>query len=264
MYSEQTIDDRGTGAPLVLLHSSMSNKSQWGKLSEQLNSRYRVIAIDLYGYGKSMFPDSPEQFSLADEATRIARVMRQRLDNEPCHLIGHSYGGATALRLAHAHPSHIMTLGLYEPVAFHLLDRDEPAYRIMRQVAERLGQHLAAGDIAAATAHFIDFWSGPGTYQALPSERRRMLERYIPKVALDFKALFGDTLNVEDYRSLAMPVCLLGSRESPLPTRRVAELLQHTLPRLEAHWVSGGHMAPITNADTVNPYWIDFLGRQHE
>lgn len=264
MQSEQVITERGTGTPLVLLHSSLSSKTQWSKLSEQLITGYRIIAIDLYGYGESEFPDSPNQFSLAKEAARIARIIRQHLGNERFHLIGHSYGGATALRLAHENPSRILSLGLYEPVAFFLLDQSEPAYRIMQQVEQQIASNLAKGDIPTATAHFIDFWSGQGTYQGLPVEKQRMLDRYINKVLLDFQAVLRETLRAEDYRNLALPVCLLRSQESPLPTRRVAEVLEHTLPRLEAHWVPGGHLAPITNADEVNPYWINFLRHLRE
>lgn len=264
MQSEQAIDDRGTGTPLVLLHSSMSNKAQWSKLSEQLIPEYRIIAIDLYGYGGSEFPDSPEQFSLAEEAARIAQIIRQRLGNKRFHLIGHSYGGATALRLAHEDPSSILSLGLYEPVAFFLLDQSEQAHQIMRKVEQQIAENLAKGDIPTATAHFIDFWSGQDTYRGLPAERQRILDRYIPKVLLDFQAVLRETLRAKDYRNLAVPVCLLRSQESPLPVRRVAEELERNLPQLESHWVTGGHMAPITNADEVNSYWIDFLRRPRE
>lgn len=264
MQSEQVINDRGAGTPLVLLHSSMSNKIQWSKLSEQLMTEFRIIAIDLYGYGESEFPCSPEQFSLAEEAARTARVIKQHLGDERFHLIGHSYGGATALRMAHENPSRILSLGLYEPVAFFLLDQSEPAYRIMQQVEQQIASNLAKGDIPTATAHFIDFWSGQGTYQGLPADKQQILDRYINKVLLDFQAVLRETLRAEDYRNLALPICLLRSRESPLPTRRVAEVLEHTLPRLEAHWVTGGHMAPITNADEVNPHWINFLRHLRE
>lgn len=264
MYLEQVIDDRGAGTPLVLLHSSLSNRTQWRKLSEQLQSEYRVLAIDLYGYGAGEYPDEPAQFNLAQEAGRIAHITGQRLGEAPFHLIGHSYGGATALRLAHAQPDRILSLGLYEPVAFHLLERDEQAYQIVQQVYSRLSELLAADAIAEATALFIDFWSAPGTYDRLPAERQRLLNHHFPKVQLDFNAILGEHLRAAQYRNLTMPVCLLRSPESPLPSRRVAEVLEQHLPQVETHWLQGGHMAPVSHADTVNPYWIEFLKRLQE
>lgn len=264
MYSEQAIDDRGSGTPLVLLHSSLSNRTQWRRLGEQLQSEYRILAIDLYGYGAGEFPDDPAQFSLAQEAGRIAQLIGQRIGEAPFHLIGHSYGGATALRLAHTQPDRILSLGLYEPVAFHLLDADEQAYQIIRQIYSRLGELLAADAIAEATALFIDFWSGPGSYQQLPPERQRLLNHHFPKVQLDFNAILEESLRAAQYRNLTLPVCLLRSPESPLPSRRVAEVLEQHLPRVETHWCQGGHMAPVSHAATVNPHWIDFLRRQRD
>ena len=44
---------RRRGPPIVLLHSSMSSKSQWRELIDSLRDRYRLIAIDLLGYGES-------------------------------------------------------------------------------------------------------------------------------------------------------------------------------------------------------------------
>src|SRR4030095_7600973 len=41
----------GAGAPVVLLHSSLSSKSQWTALAERLASRFRVIPLDLCRYG---------------------------------------------------------------------------------------------------------------------------------------------------------------------------------------------------------------------
>ncbi|WP_428633978.1 alpha/beta fold hydrolase [Sedimenticola sp.] len=263
MHPEQAIDDLGSGTPLVLLHSSMSSKSQWRKLAEQLAGRYRTLAIDLYGYGEAEYPATPEQFTLTQETDRIETIIRQSIGDQPFHLIGHSYGGATALRYAYAHQSNILTLGLYEPVAFHLLEPNEPAYQIIREVAERVAEYLNQGDIAAAAGHFIDFWSSPGTYLGLPAERQRILEHYIPKVSLDFQAILRESVKAADYRTLKLPICMLRSQESPLPTRRVAEVLENTLPRLECHWVPGGHMAPITHAEIVNLHWIRFIQQPH-
>jgi len=248
--------------PLLLLHSSMSSKAQWSRLTQALPSRYRVIALDLYGYGDAPFPDHRESFSLAQEAARISRLADQLIGPRPFHLIGHSYGAATALRYAYDNPDRLLSIGLYEPVAFHLLPRQDEAIKQMQAVGEAVTTALAANDATAATRHFIDFWSGSGTYARMDRERQRLMARYIHKVALDFQALFSEPLSAADYRSIEAPACLLWSPQSPYPTQRVAALLQETLPRIESQSVPGGHMAPITNPDQVNPHWIRFLAEQ--
>lgn len=262
MQSDQIILDRGEGVPVVLLHSSMSSKEQWYKLGENLRTHYRVIAIDLYGYGGSGFPPSPDTFTLSDEVSRVERLIEQSIGKQPFHLIGHSYGGATALRYTFDHQHHVLSLGLYEPVAFHLLERDDPGLKMIAAIFKKISAHLETGQVSAAAEDFIDFWSGVGTYAGLAPDKQSLLDRLIHKVALDFLALLHEPLTGKSYQAIDLPVCLLRSQESPLPTLRVAEVLQQHLPHLETHWVKGGHMAPITNANEVNPLWINFLNQQ--
>lgn len=245
--------------PLLLLHSSMSSRAQWSRLEQALPPRFRVIALDLYGYGDAPFPDQTQSFSLAREAARVGQLAEQLIGEEAFHLIGHSYGAATALRYAYDHPDRLLSIGLFEPVAFHLLPHQDKAVRQMQTVGDAVSTALAAGDATAATRHFIDFWSGEGTFARMDRERQRLMERYIHKVALDFQALFGEPFTANDYRRIELPTCLLWSPQSPYPTRHVAERLGETLPRIESHSVPGGHMAPITNPDQVNPHWLRFL-----
>jgi pimeloyl-ACP methyl ester carboxylesterase len=54
----------GAGVPVVLLHASLSSKSQWRELAAQLAPRFRVIAIDLSGYGDNPMPAARESFSV--------------------------------------------------------------------------------------------------------------------------------------------------------------------------------------------------------
>lgn len=46
--------DGGQGQPGVLIHSAVSANRQWRELTETLKDRYRVLAINLFGYGKTM------------------------------------------------------------------------------------------------------------------------------------------------------------------------------------------------------------------
>ena len=100
----------------------MSSKEQWLKLLKLLEANFQVIAIDLYGYGASESPPNPASFSLVDEAERFSNIVSSLIGEQQFHLIGHSYGGATALRFAYAEQKRLLSLSVYEPVAFHLLD----------------------------------------------------------------------------------------------------------------------------------------------
>src|SRR4030095_9545671 len=98
----------------------------WRELIESLRDRYRLIAIDLLGYGESSMPG--DRYSLGDEVRLVETVLERELQpGEHFHLIGHSYGGIVALQLAAQDgPQRVRSLSLFEPIAFHLLPALDP------------------------------------------------------------------------------------------------------------------------------------------
>lgn len=253
----------GEGPTVVLLHSSMSYRGQWRPLMERLRGRYRLIALDLAGYGDTPFPDHPERFWLDDEVALMASALTEILEpDEPFHLVGHSYGGGVALRLAYDMPYRVSSLALFEPTAFHLVATDDPAMGPLLEVVDAVAEGVWQGRILAATAHFVDYWNGAGAFASLPEGRRLMLCDMLAKVRLDFRALFCEPLGVADYRQrLTMPVCLIAGTRSPAAPLRIAALLAENLMRVEEHRVHGGHMTPLTDPQRVDALIADFLRR---
>src|SRR5690606_6671480 len=144
----------GEGIPLVLLHSSMSSGKQWTKLIEQLKGYRKIINIDLLGYGNAPQPERDAPFSLACETDRINSILAT-LDVEQFDLVGHSYGGATALKFSYENSARVNRLAVFEPVAFHLLAADNPA----RQEVVALGNSMTEMSDAEAAESFLDYWN---------------------------------------------------------------------------------------------------------
>ena len=243
---------------VVLLHSSMSSKGQWSELMAQHDDSFRFIAVDLLGYGKSPFPaDAGPGFSLAHEVDAVNAAIAGKLaPDESFHLIGHSYGGATALRMARQLRPRVLSLAVFEPVAFHLLAADDAARIEICQVVAGIPRAASARDGARA---FIDYWNRAGAYDALPAALQERFAAQIGKVKLDFQALLSEPATLADMAELDMPALVLSGRGSPLSTRRVAERLAAALPNASAVQTQGGHMAPITHAGVVNPLLASFL-----
>jgi len=244
----------GAGSAVVLLHCTLSSKNQWRGLSSLLAGEHRVIAVDLYGYGETPMPEKSGEFTLWDEAELVASALERLLaPGESCHLVGHSYGGAVALCFAQRHPERISTLTVFEPVAFHLLHRDDPGLAPVLAMMAELARLLAAGLRAEAAATFLDYWSGPGSFAHYPARVQQDFARRTPKLALDFQALTGTPLTLDDYRGLALPVTVIAGRSSRLPALRVAEELCGALPDCRLRWVETGHMGPVTHPELLNP-----------
>ncbi len=98
-------------APVVLLiHGMVSDSTTWSRAAEQLAERgFRVLAPDLLGHGDS---DKPEDgYELADFADSLVALLTE-LDAENATVVGHSFGGAVAMQLAHDRPELVRRLVL--------------------------------------------------------------------------------------------------------------------------------------------------------
>jgi pimeloyl-ACP methyl ester carboxylesterase len=110
--------DEGTGPGVLLGHSSTGSGGQWRSLMARLSGRYRLIAPDHLGYGRTgayIGKEPPVEHELA-----ILHKLIEVLGG-CAHLLGHSYGGALAARYAVRAPANVRTLTLIEPALFYLL-----------------------------------------------------------------------------------------------------------------------------------------------
>jgi pimeloyl-[acyl-carrier protein] methyl ester esterase len=89
---------RGSGPALVLLHGWGLNVRVWDGLAATLCDRFRIIAVDLPGHGRSVW--LPERSSLEQQATQIAETVAAIAGEYS--LLGWSLGGQIALQLAGA------------------------------------------------------------------------------------------------------------------------------------------------------------------
>jgi pimeloyl-ACP methyl ester carboxylesterase len=252
----------GSGEPVVLLHCSASSGGQWRALWDQLQERFRVIAPDLYGYGASDPWSGCGPITLAAEAEPVAALIARC--REPVHLVGHSYGGAVALRLALDRPERLRSFTLIEPVAFHLLRQlsgpDAGLYEEIRALADAVLSAGLSGDYRRGMARFVDYWNGPGSWARLPEDQQLTLCRGITKIILDFRATIAEETPLEAYRRIGAPTLVLRGECSPATTRRIAELLARALPAARLRTVAGaGHMLPLSHREAVNSAIVEHL-----
>ncbi len=250
----------GNGTPVVMLHSSLSSKSQWTALAERLAPRFRGIAIDLCGYGDNPAPVASASFTLDDEVRLVEHRLDHLLDAQTrIHLVGHSYGALVALRFAQCRSERVASLALYEPVVFSLLDNDDVQLADMRRMAQRLSHLVATGRRLDAAQAFVDFWSGDGTYASLPLPIQVSIARHVDKEPLDFQAALSWRLGSEDLRAIVAPTLLLVGNRGPAIVQRVHALLTRALPNRGVGSFNAGHMGPITDPQRINPAIEAFL-----
>ena len=243
----------------VLLHASLGSKRQWLPFAQRAENVWRSVAVDLWGYGDAPMP-ARGSHSLDHEVDRVHAQLVALFGFLPrVHLVGHSYGGAVALRYAQRHPARVASLALYEPVAFSLLAPDSPERAEIDAVREAMEIRLGWGDPRGATGIFVDFWSGAGTFAALAPATQSALEARVRKVDLDFAALVSAPIALAGLRALAVPTLLLAGTRSPAVSQAIVTALTRTLPAARTGWLDAGHMGPVDAHARVDPLLVAWL-----
>lgn len=100
-------EEQGAGEPLVLIHGGAVDSRFFVHNIGPLAERFRVIAIDLWGHGRTADREGP--FSLESFATDVAELIEQ-VAGGPAHVVGHSIGAEVALAVATRHPDLVRRL----------------------------------------------------------------------------------------------------------------------------------------------------------
>jgi pimeloyl-ACP methyl ester carboxylesterase len=249
----------GTGAPVLLLHGSASAGVMWIPVIDALKSRFRVIAPDLIGYGRTdSWPDG-HGFGVDDELRLVEPLLPHAPDG--VHVVGHSYGGVVALHLALAGRVSIRSLTLIEPVAFFVLPHADAqtAWLEIEALGQTYAARIAAGEMEMALRGFIDYWAGGGAWDAMDESLRAQIGRSAQKIVLDFEVTFTDP-GMEALRALRCPVRLISGGCSRVPTQRISAFLAEQIPGATLQVVDdANHLLPVTHQARLGSFLLEQL-----
>lgn len=167
--TEQFLDIDGTqiharlagdsGPVVVMIHGASANAHEFDwSLAPLLADTHRVIMIDRPGHGFSGRPVGGHM--LGTQARYISEAVKQLAPDEPVVFVGHSFGGAVALRIALDHPEQVNGLVLLAPVthdwgndsgtAWYNRAATHPVYGpLFQQLVPLVGPSQAAGGVVA-------------------------------------------------------------------------------------------------------------------
>lgn len=246
MYVE---DSGGSGPRALLLHSAGLSGRQWRRLTEQLVAAgMRVLVPDLSGHGRSDPWPEPKPFSFRADVERVAEL----LSGGGAHVVGHSYGGFIALQAALVDPASVLSLSLFEPTAFGVLDAADGDARAQLASVDLRWTPTADGRERWLQT-FVDFWAGQGTWLSLQEEARAEFRRVSWVVREGVRTILADATPASAYSSPRIPSLLLRGTRSPPVALKVVDRLASALPGARVMNIDGaGHLAPVTHAGAVN------------
>jgi pimeloyl-ACP methyl ester carboxylesterase len=249
--------ETGTGPAVICIHAGYGSSGQWRSLTECLAGKFRVIACDMSSSGKSR----AIKYTLGEEVKFLAPVFRAA--GESFHLIGHSFGGAVALKAALRYRGRVQSLTLFEPTLFALLVSSDPASPATREILEHTESTSRLADLGnheAAAKLFVEYWFRPGAWVATREEVRADIRARMGLLRERWEALLRDPAALSDACAIDVPSLILTAERSNVPTRALSQLLIRTLPRVRYIDIDGvGHMAPLSHPDQVNPLIEAFL-----
>lgn len=247
---------------VLLVHGSGMSGASWGKTLTGLGEGFRVLAPDLVGYGRSE-PVSRARTVDAKVDLDLLRPLLQAEDR--VHLVGHSYGGVLAAKLALEAPERVAQLVLIEPVLFSALRRtdDEEAREELAALYDEpsfLDPEL--GGTEGWMERFIDYWWGPGFWARMPEVARRASLRTAWKVFCEVRDISTDPAPFAAYAGLPAPLTLLRGTRTTASARRIVDHLREHATHAEVAELEGaGHMSPLTHGEALGAKLRELLRR---
>lgn len=248
--------DEGRGFPIVLIHGFGGSAYDYRTLLPALAARFRVVAVDLPGFGYSD-RDVPELSGTAWVET--LHTLLGELGIERAVFAGHSMGGGVAQRFAAQYPEMVERLVLIGSVS--------AAERQRRSTANWVGAAIATlvqGGIAGLGGAT---WLARRTVADPAHMRGAVLDGHLEPLrirgsAAAVRQMLRDATHDEpiDLARLTMPVLLLWGAADGVVKLRVAETLRAALPQARLEVIpDAGHMVLEERPEQSNRLVLDFL-----
>lgn len=253
--------ERGQGRPLVLLHGVTLSTITWHYQLLDLADRYRVLAVDHRGHGRSA--GGSDGYTMERLGADLAEVLTQ-LDLTDALVMGHSMGGMATMRFAVDFPdvlAHRVTgLALMDTsarpapaakLAAAAGARTLPVWRRSLERTEQRGRsHMPSTDLSYLLTRVA---LGGHPSQTHVELTKMMTAALSPSVLADLMEAIYRFDVTNDLPGVTVPTeVIVGSRDNLTPPRH-ARLIASRLPHAELTVLPGcGHMAMLERRKDVS------------
>jgi pimeloyl-ACP methyl ester carboxylesterase len=248
------VEEHGEGKPLLLIEGLGQSMWAWREQVPVFARRYRTIAFDTRGTGRSYVPDEPYGI---DE---LARDAADILDGRAARVVGLSMGGYVALTLALARPELVRSLVLAGTGAGGP-DRVPRPQAVRDAYAAAIG--LPFGEYGRRTMPmtFARGWSerNPGRFEEILAAR---LEFPTPEKTLEahLQVCYGFYARACEVERIDAPALVLHGDEDLIVPVENGRTLAARLPNARYLELSGrGHNLPLEDPATFNQLVMEFL-----
>lgn len=248
------VQDEGSGPAMVLLHGFASTAYSFRELIGPLSADYRLLAVDLNGFGLTQRPVRSKAYRIESQADLIVEVLKRKGIDEVV-MVGHSYGSAVSAVLAARHPDLVKKVILISPPSEFA---EKPPWYVRNGIGIRAAYFMIRALLSnpekfrelSGKAVYVD---GVLTEEVSEIYRRSMLIDGLKKACFGYaKAFGGNGASSIRYEAVTKPVLIIVGKEdavvSPASCEAVAEKVSDSslvvLPEC-------GHCPPEERPDEV-------------
>jgi pimeloyl-ACP methyl ester carboxylesterase len=250
--------DVGSGTNVMLLHGWTCDSHDWSWQLPVLEGRYRVVAVDLRGHGRSEVMPSGSYLP-ANYVADIEALIDTQFPGQKFVLVGHSMGAQIAARLAEKRPDLVSAIVSIDGSLGFSAD----LVPLFQQTVDQ----LQSGDPGVVGPQLFKLFYDPATDPAYKRwHARRLQGTQVHVVRESFGPLFlgPDQVGVGDAsgvfcRKLSLPFYHLC--RDPDQASRMRPWFSHPKSKVDV-WNAAGHWIMLDRKDDVNAAitaWIDAL-----
>jgi pimeloyl-ACP methyl ester carboxylesterase len=220
LYNESLGD---TGETMVFLHGIAGSTRYWKSRVEPLSAQYRLLLVDLLGYGKSAKPWT--KYTVERHAEELYQVVRSQ---KPFTLVGHSFGAIVAIAFSARYPHLVRRLVLISLPYFGDKDAAIKYFRQSRTADRYVATNIAFAVIACLMTRWVLRWFLPYVLRDMPIEVVQDLSQHTWRSYTSslWDGVYGHDL-LADVNTLDCDlavVCLHGSADKTAPLFGVQQL----------------------------------------
>lgn len=201
--------DEGSGDVILLIHGTASSLHTWDEWADELKKKFRVVRMDLPGFGLTG-PDLSDRYEVSDDTKLLSKFLTA-LNIESAHLVGSSLGGRIAWQYALDNPKQVTTLTLMNALGYPQEKWPPPIEMaqwpifdsVMEKFSPRFMYTIGLKDVyyndSMVTDTLVDRYFElsrfPGNLTAFPKRVKARLDKdssLIPKIRVPTLVIWGE------------------------------------------------------------------------
>lgn len=254
--------------PVLLVHGFPDSLKLWRHVAPKLaDAGYRVIAIDLPGYGDSSIPKDVKEMRVDNIGNIIAEFL-DSLSISKVHLIGHDWGAAVSWFFAGAHPDYIKSftaLSVGHPKSYLSAGPEQilKAWYIVLILNEGLAEDLYTADNWSLFKNFLGHGLPLDQYWLSDMQREGRLTAAFNIYRANLMP-GDDTSPMKDAASVKSDVlAIFGEDDLSLSYKQMKDSEQYVEGDFKLKSIpKAHHWLPLHNADEITPWIVEFLNEQ--